>query len=100
MSRLYEKCLQIFSRKYTNILLCFESLKGKDRLEELGLHVDGRIILKWVVSKQEGRAWTRLVTDISGSRGGVVSLKYFKKTTRRYIHRLICLMIATGGKLL
>jgi len=36
-------------------VLC-ENLKKRDRLEELG--IDGRILLKWVLRKWDGMAWT------------------------------------------
>jgi hypothetical protein len=37
----------------------FENLKGRDNLEDLA--VDGKIILEWILRKNGGRLWTRII---------------------------------------
>ena len=44
------------------------SLKERDHFEDLGVN---RIILKWVLKKQVGRAWTGLIWLRRGTDGGL-----------------------------
>jgi hypothetical protein len=45
-----------------------QSLNGEDHSEELG--ADGRIVLEWILGKQDGRIWIRFIwlrTETGGS---------------------------------
>ena len=46
--------------------------QGRENLEALG--VDGRILLKWILQKSVGRAWTGLLWLRIGASGGLVLL--------------------------
>jgi hypothetical protein len=48
------------------------NLKGRDHLEALG--VDERILLKWILKKSVGRAWTGLLWLRVGASCGVMLL--------------------------
>jgi hypothetical protein len=43
-------------------------LKGRYHSENLG--IDGRIILKWILEKSDGKVWTGFVWSKTGSSGG------------------------------
>jgi hypothetical protein len=48
---------------------CSEILRGTDHSENLG--VGGRIILEWILGKQDGKGWTGCVCLRIGTSGGL-----------------------------
>jgi hypothetical protein len=46
------------------------SVKGRDTLQDVG--IDGRIILKCIFNKPDGRAWSEFVWLSGQTRGGVL----------------------------
>jgi hypothetical protein len=44
-----------------------EHLKGRDHLENIG--IDGRIILKWILRKEDETAWTEFIWCRAGTSG-------------------------------
>jgi hypothetical protein len=48
-------------------ILQFENLKGRDRLEDLG--IDGKIMLECILGKQGGRMWTGFIWLRIGASG-------------------------------
>ena len=49
---------------------CWGNLKEKGHLEDLG--VGGRVILKYILNKRDGRAWTGLIWQGIGTSGGLL----------------------------
>jgi hypothetical protein len=56
------------NRRRTFKVLVGGGREGKNRFEDPG--VDGRIILKWIVRKWVGEAWTGLIRLRIGTGGG------------------------------
>jgi len=52
-------------RKEMHIRFLYENTKERDCLENPG--TDGRIICKWILKKQNGREWTRLIYLMTGT---------------------------------
>jgi hypothetical protein len=56
----HEKCLKHFDKETELLHL----------LENLGIH--GKLILRWILRKQDVRAWTGFVWHMIGSSGGLL----------------------------
>jgi len=54
-----ERVAHVVGRGEMHTGFCWEDLKERDHLEDLG--VDGRIILKWILKKWIGEAWNKLI---------------------------------------
>jgi hypothetical protein len=48
-------------------IFLLENLKGRDRLEDLG--VDGKIMLEWILGKEGAKVWTGCIWLRIGTSG-------------------------------